>query len=294
MEYAYTLDPYKEPIKKVNKREVIELELENAFGGKPNNENELAALIEQSKHHPLTGPIYVDGVVAGNNIEIEILEIRPEKIAYQCCSRSSGVIKMDPFVRNYKEIVCDDGIINYGMFKMYALPSLGVVGTATQLRTRSGRLDHCGGNIDLNEVRVGSKLILPCEYDGALVYFGDMHLLQANGELSGIAAEVGGTILVSVDISQYTYDYPVIISEEAYTIIGYGEDINASMIKASNNAINFLQREIDISYIDAYMLLSLIGNISLGHSTGKIVSVGLNIPKYQMEKMRSSQGEIHL
>lgn len=294
MEYAYTLDPYKEPIKKVKTKEVIELELENAFGGKPNSENELVSLIEQSKHHPLTGPIYVEGVVAGNNIEIEILEIRPEKIAYQCCSRSSGIIKMDPFVRNYKEIVYEEGIINYGMLKIYALPSLGVVGTATQLRTRSGRLDYCGGNIDLNEVRVGAKLILPCEYDGALVYFGDMHLLQANGELSGIAAEVGGTILISVDISQYTYDYPVIISEEAYTIIGYGEDINASMIKASNNAINFLQREIDISYIDAYMLLSLIGNISLGHSTGKIVSVGLNIPKYQMKKMRSSQGEIHL
>lgn len=293
MEYAYYFDPSKEPIKYINRGESVKIVLENAFGGQPSDEGELLGLMATEKHHPLTGPIYINGIEAGMNIEVQIINIEPEIVGYQCCSRSSGMLKIEPFYRNFKKIKVEGGIVNYNNIEMYAMPSVGVIGTATNLMTRSGRLDYCGGNIDLKELKVGSKIILPCEHKGALVYLGDMHLLQANGEISGIAAEVGGEVTFSIDISGFNYKFPIIITEDVYIIIGYGKDIEASIIQATNNAIVFLQEQYNLSYVDAYMILSLIGDISLGHSTGRIVSSGISMQKRQLEKMKENKEKRH-
>lgn len=286
MEYAYCLDPFKEPVKYVNKKEPVTILLENAFGGTPNDENELIKLIESSKHHPLTGPIYIEGIEPGMNVEIQILDIQPNNEGYQCCSMSSGILKINPFERNFKKIKVTEGLIYYGDIKMFASPSIGVVGTATDSMTRSGRLDCCGGNIDLKELKKGAKIILPCEHKGALIYFGDMHLIQANGEISGIAAEAGGKITVSIDTSEYNYKFPIIITDEAWIIVGYGVDIESSIQQATENAIMFLSKQYALKYTDSYMILSLIGDLLLGHSTGKTVSSGINISKYQFQKKR--------
>ena len=50
-----------------------------------------------------------------------------------------------------------------------------------------------GGNLDVAQVREGSRLLLPVHVPGALLSIGDMHFAQGEGEVSGTAIEVAGT-----------------------------------------------------------------------------------------------------
>ena len=286
MEYAYCLDPDRQIEKVINLREPINIYMENAFGGKAGNEGELLELMNKEKHHPLVGPIYINGVEAGMNIEVELINIQPDSVGYQCCSRTSGVIKLDPFSRNFQKILYSEGMIDFDGLLMKANPSIGVIGTATKILTRSGRLGNNGGNIDLKELSIGSKIILPCGYNGALLYLGDMHMLQGNGEVSGIAAEASGILTFSVNIAKYTYNFPIIDTNDQLVFVGYGDDIKESVRKAVENAIFFLESQYEMKYVKAYMLLSLIGNVILGHSTGKVVSSGIGILKSQLNYMK--------
>ena len=274
---AYSLDSQMKPVMHVSLNEKFSLKTVNAFGSEINNEEELNQLIATGKHHPLSGPIYIKGVRSGDCIEVNILDIIPNKIGYQCLSRSSGFIKCNPFSRKFCKISFENGQIEYNGLVLQAKPSIGAVGTASKEKTRSGRTGKNGGNLDLHEISVNSKLILPCDYDGGLLYFGDMHLLQNNGEVSGIAAETGGSIVASVNISEYRFDFPVLYTDEDVIIIGYGNNIEEALKTATCNACCYISRQYLIEYMDAYMLLGIIGSVVLGHATGAVVSCGIKI-----------------
>ena len=52
---------------------------------------------------------------------------------------------------------------------------------------------EAGGNIDCKELVAGSVLYLPVNTDGALLYLGDGHAAQGDGESCGTAIECGMT-----------------------------------------------------------------------------------------------------
>src|SRR5205085_4226714 len=57
-----------------------------------------------------------------------------------------------------------------------------------------------GGNMDFNEIREGVTLYLPVFQRGALLFVGDGHALQGDGELTGDALETSMTIDFSVEV----------------------------------------------------------------------------------------------
>jgi formamidase len=77
-----------------------------------------------------------------------------------------------------------------------------------------------GGNLDVAQLREGSRLLLAVHVPGALLSIGDMHFAQGEGEVCGTAIEVAGT--VSVDVSLRAADelgwrptFPAIEYEQA-------------------------------------------------------------------------------
>lgn len=57
-----------------------------------------------------------------------------------------------------------------------------------------------GGNLDVAQVREGSRLLLPVHVPGAQLSIGDMHFAQGEGEVCGTAIEVAGTVTVDVSL----------------------------------------------------------------------------------------------
>jgi acetamidase/formamidase len=82
-------------------------------------------------------------------------------------------------------------------------PMVGVLGTAPALEAISTM--DCGphgGNLDVQEFGPGTRVYLPVAVDGALLFVGDCHAVQGDGELSGLGAiEIRSEVTMRLDLS---------------------------------------------------------------------------------------------
>src|SRR5262249_10312136 len=80
-------------------------------------------------------------------------------------------------------------------------PMLGCVATAPnpgQAPPGTGDSGRYGGNMDFNEVIEGATVYLPVSNPGAMLYLGDGHAAQGDGELNGNALETSMDVEFSV------------------------------------------------------------------------------------------------
>lgn len=57
-----------------------------------------------------------------------------------------------------------------------------------------------GGNMDVQQMQVGTTLLLPCFVDGCGLFAGDVHFAQGDGEVSGTAIEIGARVTVRTEV----------------------------------------------------------------------------------------------
>ena len=83
-----------------------------------------------------------------------------------------------------------------------AKPMLGCVGVAPagDFAPTSSPSGSYGGNLDYNEIGEGSTVILPVYHPGALLFIGDGHALQGDGEPTGTGIETSMAVEFSVEL----------------------------------------------------------------------------------------------
>jgi formamidase len=185
--------------------------------------------------HPLTGPVYVKGVLPGDLLEIEYLEIRPEPYGYTRFGPTGGFLPdlfPDPYIVHWE---IKDGWATAAKLPGVRIPDGSFMGTAgvapsreqmqawtareADLVARGGRAmlpdaedaipPHIGpdglrtmpprencGNVDAKQLTRGSKLFLPVNVPGALYSAGDAHFAQGDGEACITAIEMSATVAV--------------------------------------------------------------------------------------------------
>jgi acetamidase/formamidase len=113
------------------------------------------------------------------------------------------------------------------------------------------------GNLDLSELTEGSTLYIPVWKPGALIYTGDSHAVQGDGEicLTAIETRMKELQIQVVLHKRKNLGWPVVETDKHWIILGLDKD--AAMILAARNAINFLAAQAKISELDAYALCSI-------------------------------------
>jgi len=83
-----------------------------------------------------------------------------------------------------------------------ALPSAvcGPEGPASDECLRTIPPRENGGNMDVQQMQVGTTLLLPCFVDGCGLFVGDVHYAQGDGEVSGTAIEMGAVVTVRTEL----------------------------------------------------------------------------------------------
>jgi acetamidase/formamidase len=116
-----------------------------------------------------------------------------------------------------------------------------------------------GGNLDLRELTEGSALYLPVWQPGALIYTGDSHAVQGDGEISLTALETRmQEVLIQVVLhKQKNFQWPVAETATHWITLGLDKDLNMAMTLAARNAIDFLASRAKLSPHDAYALCSI-------------------------------------
>jgi formamidase len=195
-----------------------------------------------SANHPLTGPIAVRGAAPGDTLVVELLEIEPGAVGTTAVLPGFGLLGdrfTEPLLVRW-EIA--GGVARSADLPGVAIPGRPFLGTVAvapsrDLRDRAASREaelarrgglvlepqergavpggaigreglrtipprENGGNLDIRQLTVGSRLFLPVGVEGALLSLGDPHFAQGDGESCGTAIEVPATVRVRVDLGR--------------------------------------------------------------------------------------------
>src|SRR5215831_7083069 len=137
------------------------------------------------------------------------------------------------------------------------------------------------GNLDLSELAEGSTLYIPVWKPGALIYTGDSHAVQGDGEICLTAIE---TRMKELQIQvllhkQKHLAWPVAETDTHWITMGLDKDLHAAMTLAARNAIKFLAAQAKISELDAYALCSIAVSFRVTQVVDIVQGVHALIPK---------------
>jgi len=167
--------------------------------------------------NPQTGPFFVEGAVPGDTLVVHVVHLRlnrdyavsgdglvPRALAPDLAVKLKDTGKRVTWhLDRAKGVATSELQQHLAGYKVPVRPMLGCVGVAPDLaRAAPGTQDSgaWGGNMDFNGVTEGSTVYLPVRNPGALLYFGDGHAAQGDGELNGDALETSLDVEVTVDV----------------------------------------------------------------------------------------------
>lgn len=221
--------------------------------------------------HILTGPIAIEGAEPGDTLEVRILKVDLAiPYAYNAFRYGAGFLTDDfPYAR--MKIVPLDAKRMIGKFgpgiEVPLAPFFGSMGVAPP--PAFGRYDSApptinGGNMDDKALVAGTTLYLPVHAAGALFQAGDGHAAQGNGEVDVTALETSltGTFQFILHKKLLT-PYPRAETPTAYISMGFDDDLSNATRKALRNMIDFLVTTKGMTRDDAYMLISVAGDVEI-------------------------------
>ncbi len=235
--------------------------------------------------HSLTGPIFVNGAEPGDTLEIHILKIVPKEWGTNFNLPGTkfptvGLLASEfpeGFVRYYKldwakrqtefkpGIVLDlkpfPGILAVGVDPNEPKEKAGPPIHDAKGRTSSLRPWKNGSNMDLNELQEGSTLYLPVFQQGGLIWIGDAHCRQGNGEVNLCALECAYKEIEIQPIvrKDLKTDWPRAETDKYWIFTGFDEDLTEAMKIAVRNSIAWLSTQtiVPMSREEAYALTSM-------------------------------------
>jgi acetamidase/formamidase len=237
--------------------------------------------------HILTGPVYVEGAAAGDTLEIRIRKIDIAiPYAYNAFRYGAGFLTDDfPYAR-IKIIPLDrDRMVAHFApgIEIPLHPFFGSMGVAPP--PAFGRYDSTpptiiGGNMDDKALVAGTTLFLPVHAEGALFEVGDGHAGQGNGEVDITAMETSlvGT-LEFVLHKGLTTPYPRAETPTRYIAMGFDDDLSNATRKAVRNMIDFLVTEKHMTRDEAYMLISVAGDVEVTELVDRNKGVHVTLAK---------------
>jgi acetamidase/formamidase len=148
--------------------------------------------------------------------------------------------------------------------------------------------DYYGGNMDLPDVAPDSVIYLPVNAPGALLYLGDCHAIQGDGELCGVALEHPTVTTVQVDlIKGWTIAWPRLETSDFYMTIGSARPMEDASRIAYRELIRWMGAEFGFDETDAYLLLTMCGKMRLGNMVDPKYTLGASIAKSIVAAHRS-------
>ena len=262
-----------------------------------------------SPSNPLTGPFYIEGAAPGDAIAVTFQKVRMNR-DWGWSAYRLGLYSLSPnsieglYPARYKEDVPIKGRSNIvpwdldlkrNMVRLRepvskahklefpAKPMLGCVGVAAvgDFGPSSGISGPYGGNMDYNEAGEGATVVLPVFHPGALLFIGDGHALQADGEPTGTGVETSMDVEFTVSLRKRAeLSNPRLENAEYIVSIGaqpeFVSPLDHALKIATSDMANWLVKDYGMEPWAAHLLIGYQGKYDVITVAG---SVGLRIPR---------------
>jgi acetamidase/formamidase len=259
--------------------------------------------------NPLTGPFYIEGAEPDDALIVRFTKVRLNR-KWGWSAYRLGLFSLTPesieglYPNRYKDDLVRPGrsnLIPWDLdlerqmvrlrepnsqvikLEFPAKPMLGCVGVAPagDFAPTSGPSGSYGGNLDYNEIGEGSVVMLPVYHPGALLFIGDGHALQGDGESTGTGVETSMDVEFTVEIrKKANLTGPRVETSEYIISIGSQPEFVSSLDRAirlaTSDMASWLTTDYKLEPWAAHMLIGYQGKYDVVTVAG---SMALKIPK---------------
>jgi len=252
--------------------------------------------------NPETGPFYVETAAPGDTLVVHIVKLRLNR---DWAISDDGIVDRatdDDLAQKNKDLWKNvrwhldlaKGIASPEKpaehLKNYAVPvrpMLGCVAAAVapaQAPPGSGDSGRFGGNMDFNEITEGATIYLPVSNPGALLYLGDGHALQGDGELNGNALETSMDVEFTVDvIPGKRIRGPRVESATHIMAMGLGGSLEDAMRGATGSMAAWLNEDYKLTPSEVAQVLGSAAEYRITEVADRNAGIVLKINKERLQ-----------
>lgn len=282
----FSFDKDLEPVLKVPSGETVRIRTKDCFGNQLQGPEDQLSEIDWEAINPATGPIYVEGAVAGGTLKVHIDNIELDAQTSSCTGKDEGVCgdRFSVWATHFCKV--EDGKVVWDeRLSIPLAPMIGVIGVAPEGEpVNCGTPGKHGGNMDNTAIAAGATLYFPVAVDGALFGCGDMHAVMGDGEVSVSGAEVAGYATVTLTaLPELSVPNPLIENDTHFGIIVSAESLDKAAELAVQQMVDLLASRTNESEADLVMLLSLVADVRVCQMVDPEKTVRFMVPKYVLD-----------
>ena len=239
--------------------------------------------------NPQTGPFFVEGAEPGDMLVVSIEKIDTNRttgyssslLAPYAVDPAALIARLDrePRRANWiidrpKGTVRLDGN-DIGGLELRLRPMLGCVGVAPARKeaVATSTPGPFGGNMDYAGMNAGVKVMLPVFEPGALLFIGDGHAVQGEGEVVGTGVETSMDVEFSVQVvKKVPIQWPRLENETHVMVLGSERPLLQALQHATSEMHRWLMQDYGLSERGASILMGQaleyeVGNVVDPHFT---------------------------
>ena len=274
-QYVYTFGGAS-PAMRIKPGTALRLWSDDAFGGALRSVDDLSsAEVDLRFVNPQTGPFYVEGAMPGDVLAVHVKKLR---LSRPLAISDDGLVERgltSDYASEHKDNDFNNVVWSLDTAAGIARPAkpteklrnlavplkpmLGCIGVAPGFGgapIRTGDSGRIGGNMDFNEIVEGATVYLPVAQPGALLYVGDGHALQGDGELNGNALETPMDVELSVDVIRgQSISRPRVENDEYLMAMGLAGSLDDAFKEATSGLASWLEKDYGLTGPEAAILL---------------------------------------
>jgi amidase len=252
--------------------------------------------------NPETGPFYVEGAVPGDILAVHLTRLRLNRdwaisddgIVGRGVDSDLAVKMKDGFKNVRWHLDRERGVAttekpgeHLARYTVPLRPMLGCVAVApnsTQAPPGTGDSGRWGGNMDFNEIVEGATVYLPVNVPGALLYVGDGHAAQGDGELNGNALETSMDVEFTVDVLPHKpLTAPRVESATHIMAMGLAGSLDDAFRTATANMAQWLTADYKLTPSEIAQVLGTSAEYKVSEVADRNAGIVLKIDKQRLQ-----------
>jgi len=258
--------------------------------------------------NPETGPFYVETAAPGDMLAIHLNKVRlnrdwavSDDAIVDRGLDSDLAVKMKDVGKTVRwHLDMQRGVAtpekpgeHMAKYAVPLKPMLGCVGVApnsTQAPPPTGDSGRWGGNMDFNEVVEGATVYLPVNVPGALLYVGDGHATQGDGELNGNALETSMEVEFTVTlIPAKRIRGPRVESATHIMAMGLAGSLDDAFRSATANMAQWLEVDYKLTPSEVAQVLGTAAEYRISEVADRNAGIVLKINKERLATLSSKK-----
>ncbi len=282
--YLFSVTPDTPPVETIASGADVSLVVRGAFADVEDIRSVPTPFTPACDGHPLapvSGPIRVSGAAPGDAVLIDILKMDVHEDGMTAILRDFGVLRQEFGDPKLLHCPVRDGKAWFAdRIPVPLNPNLGTVSTMPPEGYKPSYAGPYGGDFDQKDAGVGSRIHLPVMVPGAMVFFADPHAAISDGIITGTGVECTATVTARITlVKDHQVEHPIIEYGDSIQFVGTGPSVEAATEAAAEHAVAYVAANTNLDREEAYMLLSIVGELRIGTSPRPIMAARLIVPR---------------